>query len=541
MQNIILYLKEISPLKLVSFVSGFMILCFIFIIMIMKSPAQNFVPLYGNLDLKDSNKIVAELETQNIPYELRAEGTQILVPANKVLKLRMNMAQSGIPSKGALVGYEIFDHSDSLGTSSFVQNVNLLRALEGELGRTISSFANIENARVHLVTPKKELFSRESQIPSASIILSMKGSARLSKEQINAIGHLVATAVPSLELAKITIVDTAGRSLKLGASDENESGVIAASTEEYRINYENRLKRVIEELLEKSLGASNVKAQVSAEINFDRIITNYETFDPTGQVVRSTQEIFDKESSTEKDSSAVSVANNIPGDAAGASGGSQNSNNEHSDTTTNYEISKMVKNHVSETGVVKRLSIAVLVDGTYSIDKKTGDMIYAPRSEEDLKKYTALIKTAVGFDENRNDRIEIVNMQFIKDFTPVVEESNMSWFKAQLPNLLQTVVIGLVVVLVLLLVVRPIAMRAFESTKTELEQMELLEVQNAAAKSQETLDQIKASSQEMQNNINMPKFDLKIKSALANQSLNDVVAKYPNETLITLRKWLTND
>ncbi len=541
MQNIILYLKEISPLKLVSFVSGFMVLCFIFIIMIMKSPAQNFVPLYGNLDLKDSNKIVAELETQNIPYELRAEGTQILVPANKVLKLRMNMAQSGIPSKGALVGYEIFDHSDSLGTSNFVQNVNLLRALEGELGRTISSFANIDNARVHLVTPKKELFSRESQIPSASIILSMKGSARLSKEQINAIGHLVATAVPSLELAKITIVDTAGRSLKLGASDENESGVIAASTEEYRINYENRLKRVIEELLEKSLGASNVKAQVSAEINFDRIITNYETFDPTGQVVRSTQEIFDKESSTEKDSSAVSVANNIPGDAAGASGGSQNSNNEHSDTTTNYEISKMVKNHVSETGVVKRLSIAVLVDGTYSIDKKTGDMIYAPRSEEDLKKYTALIKTAVGFDENRNDRIEIVNMQFIKDFTPVVEESNMTWFKAQLPNLLQTVVIGLVVVLVLLLVVRPIAMRAFESTKTELEQMELLEVQNAAAKSQETLDQIKASSQEMQNNINMPKFDLKIKSALANQSLNDVVAKYPNETLITLRKWLTND
>jgi flagellar M-ring protein FliF len=529
MQNIIQLFKEMSPLKLVALVSGLMMTCFIFIIIAMKSPAQNFTPLYGNLDLKDSNKIVSELETQGIPYELRAEGTQILVPANKVLKLRMNMAQAGIPSKGALVGYEIFDNSDSL------------RALEGELARTISSFSNIDSARVHLVTPKKELFSRESQIPSASIVLGIKGSARLSKEQINAIGHLVATAVPSLELAKITIVDTVGRSLKLGAVDENEAGVIAASTEEYRINYENRLKNIIEDLLEKSLGAAHVKAQVSAEINFDRIVTNYETFDPTGQVVRSTQEISDKESSTEKDSGSVSAANNIPTDSASGGSGSQSSSNEHTDTTTNYEISKTVKNHISETGVVKRLSIAVLVDGTYTVDKKTGEKTYVPRSEEDLKKYTALIKTAVGFDENRNDRIEIVNMQFLKDFTPPTEDSNVQWLKEQLPNLLQTVVIGLVVVLVLLLVVRPIAMRAFESTKTELEQMESLEMQNAAAKAQEALDQIKTAEEDLKNNINMPKFDLKIKSALANQSLNDVVAKYPNETLIALRKWLTSD
>jgi flagellar M-ring protein FliF len=449
------------------------------------------------------------------------------------------MAQSGIPSKGALVGYEIFDNSDSLGTSNFVQNVNLLRALEGELARTIGAFSNIDSARVHLVIPKKELFSREKQTPSASIILSMKGSARLSKEQINAVGHLVATAVPGLELSKITIVDTTGRSLKLGSKDENDPGMIASNSEDFRISYENRLSNTIEDLLEQSLGLGHVKAQVSAEINFDRIVTNYETFDPSSTVVRSVQEISDKGSSSEKGSSDnVSVAGSLPGGQGGADGSQNSNNNEHTDTTTNYEISKTIKNHISETGVVKRLSVAVLVDGIYNTDKKTGEVTYTPRTDQELKKYESLIKSAVGFDDSRGDKIEIVNMQFVTDLSTLAEESTMSWFKRELPNIVQTIVIGIVVILVLLLVVRPVALKAFEVTKEDLEEAENLEVEEAPVKPKDVAPPSVDLLQEPM--IDIAKIEAKFKNNNSSKSINDIATKYPQETVNALRKWINN-
>jgi len=531
--------KEMGPAKLITLVGGVLLVGLIVLIIFMKSSSTNFVPLYGNLDIKDSNKIVTELEAQAIPFQLRAEGTEILVPEDKVLRLRMNMAQSGIPSKGALVGYEIFDNSDSLGTSNFVQNVNLLRALEGELARTIGSFTNIDNARVHLVTPKKELFSREKQTPSASIILSMKGSNRLSKEQVTAIGHLVATAVPGLELSKITIVDTVGRSLKLGSKDENDPGMIASNSEDFRVSYENRLKNTIEDLLEQSLGIGHVKAKVSSEINFDRVVTNYETYDPSSAVVRSIQEVSDKSTSSEKSSGDnVSVSSNLP-DSGGGSSSPQSSNNaEHTDTTTNYEISKTIKNHISETGIVKRLSIAVLVDGIYNTDSKTGEVSYLPRTPEELKKYEALIKTAVGFDESRNDKIEVVNMQFVTDLKSLSEESTTVWFKRELPNIIKTIVIGIVVILVLLLVVRPIALRAFEVTKEDLEEAENLEIKEEAEKPKPEIVPEILQEEPM---IDIAKIEAKFKSNLSFKSVNDIVTKYPHETVDTLRKWISKD
>lgn len=537
MNYIVQLSKDMAPAKLIAMIGGFLLVAFMAIIFFMKSSSENYVPLYGNLDLKDSNKIVSELESQSIPFQLRAEGSEILVPENKVLRLRMSMAQSGIPSKGALVGYEIFDNSDSLGTSNFVQNVNLLRALEGELARTIGAFSNIDSARVHLVIPKKELFSREKQTPSASIILSMKGSARLAKEQINAVGHLVATAVPGLELSKITIVDTTGRSLKLGSKDENDPGMIASNSEDFRVSYENRLNNTIEDLLEQSLGLGHVKAQVSAEINFDRIVTNYETFDPSSTVVRSVQEISDKGSASEKAASDnVSVAGNLPGGQGGADGNQSSNSNEHTDTTTNYEISKTIKNHISETGVVKRLSVAVLVDGIYKTDKKTGEVTYTPRTDQELKKYESLIKSAVGFDESRNDKIEIVNMQFIADLSTLTEESTMNWFKRELPNIVQTVVIGIVVILVLLLVVRPVALKAFEVTKEDLEEAENLDVEEAPEKPKDFAPPTVDLLQEPM--IDIAKIEAKFKNNNSYKSVNDIVTKYPQETVNALRKWI---
>src|SRR5690606_23559620 len=165
--------------------------------------------LYADLDTKDSSQIVAKLDTLAVPYELRANGTQILVPADRALRLRMSLAEEGLPSGGS-VGYEIFDKSEGLGASNFVQNINLLRALEGELARTIGSMAQIRSARVHLVLPKRELFSRDQLQPSASIAVSTSGPGQLSKTEVAAIQHLVAAAVPGLKPQRISIVDDQG-------------------------------------------------------------------------------------------------------------------------------------------------------------------------------------------------------------------------------------------------------------------------------------------------------------------------------------------
>jgi flagellar M-ring protein FliF len=529
--------KEMGPTKSLGIGAAILAIIIGIFFVSTRLSTSNFVPLYNNLDLEDSNKIVSILEGKNIAYQLSNNGSQILVPDDKVLRLRMEMAQEGVPSKGSIVGYEIFDKSETLGTSNFVQNVNLVRALEGELSRTIGSFAQVEKARVHLVMPKRELFSREKQAPTASVVIKMRGKRVLSKEEISAISHLVATAVPGLDLAKITIVDTAGRSLKVGSSSSDDPGLIAATAEDFRVTYENRLKRTIEELLERSLGAGRVKAQINAEMNFDRTVTNSEIYDPAGQVVRSIQAIEEKESSSDKDvNENVSVGNNLPNANKGGGGGNLSSNNaQRTDETTNYEISKTIKNHVSETGTVKRLSIAVLVDGTYKTDPEKNEIKYIPRSEEELKKIEALVKSSVGFDPARNDKIEIVNMQFLTDLEALKEDTVTVWLKRELPNILQTLVIGIVVILVLLLVVRPIAIRAFEITKNDLDEAESIEsiTKDYVDVKAPTLAQ--DGSQEAM--IDIEKLEARFKTS-SNKSVNEVVKNHPEETLSALRNWL---
>ncbi|MFN7038398.1 MAG: flagellar basal-body MS-ring/collar protein FliF [Alphaproteobacteria bacterium] len=541
MSAVIQIFRGMGPVKL-SIIGG-TVLFFIIgaVLLSVKSSVKNYVPLYSNLDIKDSNKIVAELESKDIPFQLKLNGSEILVPEDKVLRLRMGMAQLGIPSHGSIVGYEIFDNSELLGTSNFVQNVNLVRALEGELGRTISSFSNIASARVHLVIPKKEIFTREKQVPSASVIIGMKSSNTLGKDQINAISNLVATAVPELDIAKITIVDTNGRSLKIGSKNSDDLSYIVSNNEEFRIAYENRLKNTIEELIEQSVGLGHVKAQISADMNFDRIVTNSEIYDPSGQVVRSIQEIDDKESSNDKESdNNVSVTTNMP-NAQGGNGeaGNQSSaNSSHNDTTTNYEISKTIKNQISETGTVKKISIAVIIDGNYKVDSSTGEVTYSPRSEEELQKYNNLIRSAVGFDEARGDKIEVANMQFTTDLNILKPESNVEWFKRELPNLLQTLIIGAVVVLVLLLVIRPIAIRAFEATKVDLEEISNESATISLVESKPENLEVETPGEQM---INIAQIEARFKANAGFKSINDVVGKYPQETVSALRKWMNKE
>jgi flagellar M-ring protein FliF len=267
----------------------------LFAIYLYKISATEMSVLYSGLDNADSSRISSELDAKNIPYTLENDGTVIKVANEHVLKMRLVMAAQGLPSHGSMVGYEIFDKEETLGTTNFLQNVKLMRALEGELTRTISSFESVAKVRIHLVIPQREVFSKDKQEPRASVILKLKGTKSLSKSEINSISHLIVTAVPGLDIKNITIVDTSGKSLKLGGEEENGfEGNGTNAAEDYRIAYEARLTSVIEDLLAKSLGAGKVKARVSAEMNFDRIVVNSEIYDPDSAVIRSVQSIEER-------------------------------------------------------------------------------------------------------------------------------------------------------------------------------------------------------------------------------------------------------
>ena len=416
--------------------------------------------LYGDLDPKDAGQIVAKLETLAVPYELRAGGSQIFVPSDRALRLRMAMAEDGLPNGGS-VGYEVFDRADSLGSTRSLQNINLLRALAGELERTIQSISQINAARVHLVLPKRNLFARDKQEASASIVLGMAGGNRLNKNQVMAIRHLVASAVPGLKPTQVSIIDTRGNLLARGGDAEQED-MAAAHSQDFKTALETRLTRAIEGLLEQSLGPGKVRAEVSAEINFDRITTNSEIYDPDGQVVRSTQTVEERTvGGVGGGGQTVSVSNSLPdadGGASGAAGGQ--STNERIEETTNYEITKTIRSHISESGTVKRLSVAILIDGTYT-DGSAGESVYQPRSEEEIAQMTVLVKTAVGFNAERGDSLEIINMPFFQvealvgEEPPLVDLGKGDYFK-----IAEIAVMFVVGVLVVLMVLRPLATRA---------------------------------------------------------------------------------
>ena len=467
MQVVVQFFKEMSPVRLAATAITIFTFLVLFIVFMSKISDNELSVLYTDLDIQDSAKIAEELDGRKINYQAMHDGSTIKVHKSQVVSTRLALAQAGLPSSGSIVGYEIFDKEDSIGATNFSQNVKLIRALEGELSRTISAFEEVRRARVHLVMPQREIFSKERMDPRASVVLKFRGSKTLGKAEIDAISHLVVTSVPGLEMKNVTIVDTKGRALKIGSSEE---GLDFASNknEEIRIAAESRLRNMIEELLASTLGTGKVKAQVALEMNFDRVVTNSEIFDPDGAVVRSVQSFDEREQTPVSNVGGVdaSVANNIPGGSSGDEGAANKfAILEKSDQTTNYEISKTIKNHISESGIVTKMSIGILVDGIYNTDPETGEKEYSPRSKEDLDKIANLIKVAVGFDDDRSDKIEVINMKFSSEFDSF-DEDDSNWIREELPGLFQTLIFAIVVLLVLVTVIRPIALKAFEIRKT---------------------------------------------------------------------------
>jgi flagellar M-ring protein FliF len=500
--------------------------------------------LYGDLSTNDAAQIVAKLDAQNIPYEIRGGGSQVWVPTDRALRLRMSMAEQGLP-RGGSIGYELFDRADSLGATSFVQNLNLVRALEGELARSIASLGPISGARVHLVMPRRDLFARERQEPTASVAIKMRDAGRLPRPQVQAIQHLVAAAVPGLKPNRISVVDDRGNLLARGAAEgeENAAGTTAASADEIRRSTEQTLARKVEEQLERAVGAGKVRAEVAIEMDFDRIVTNSESFDPDGQVVRSQQTVSENNEANETAASqGVSVANNLPENEGAAPGGSQNrSRTTRQEETINYEITKTTRSHVREAGTIKRLSASIVVDGIVTAGAD-GKKTYQARNPEQMEQLKSLARAAIGFNERRGDALEIVNLAFAGTDAldqPIAEPGMFDFTRADLLRMAELGVLFIVSLLVILLVARPM-ISAIGKAATPPPAPAPGATQAIADQSGGPPAQLAAPAGEAsagEDAIDINRVDGRVKASSV-KKVGEIVEKHPDEAVAILRNWM---
>ncbi|TVR82779.1 MAG: flagellar M-ring protein FliF [Rhodospirillales bacterium] len=528
----------------------------LFVWMLTHLTSPDFALLYADLDMNDSARMVQQLESAGVPFQLRQGGTAIYVPENAVSRSRLRLADQGLPAGGSL-GYEVLDRSDGLGTTNFMQNVNLVRALEGELARTIRSIDAVQAARVHLVLPRRELFSREREEPSASVALQMRGGIRLGQSQVMAIQHLVASAVPGLTPDRISVVDDRGTLLAGGFEGRNQLSMMQDRNDQRRRELESRLARTIEDLVAKTVGPDRVRAEVSVDMDFDRINTSEEVFDPDGQVVRSTQFIEETLSSSEGGRPPpVGVATNLPDaeldfdDPAGS--GSEESRSEE---TVNYEISKRVVNHVRESGVIHRISAAVLVDGSYG-PGEDGPHTWQPRTAEELETLRTLVRSAIGFDAERGDTVEIVNMRFSVPDADVGDDIALFFGleRADLLNMAQYLVLIVFALLVILLVVRPLLSRALDALPTPAPaggpshelltrgpERPALAAPGASGQAMvRSEDRAPAVAEDLEEMIDLERVEGRVRASTVRQ-VGELVDKHPDEAVAILRKWLHED
>lgn len=337
--------------------------------------------LFTNLSPEDASAALEELAKQDISSKLVNGGTTIMVPETDVHRLRVELAAKGVPSSG-VVGFEIFD-GKQYGLTEFLQNVNFKRALEGELTKSIESLHGIQSARVHLVLPKPSIFQKLASDATASVVLRLGRGARLGDNQISGIQSLVAGSVENLEAPNVKVIDQNG--VVLSSSVQNDEIGRSESQLALRKEVENHLSEKATAMLAPVLGPGRSIVRVDATLNFEKIDSEREIYDPATTVVRS--ETRDE--------------SNDP-----ASGGTQEN------SVTNYEINRTVERIVGHTGGIKNLSVAVFVDGDYAAGEDGSDPVYQPLTEEELGQFKRIVSTAVGLNSIRGDQIEVVNMQF---------------------------------------------------------------------------------------------------------------------------------
>ena len=528
MQSLVSFLKGLGASRLMAMVAVTAALIGFFAFVIMRVTTPQMTTLFTDLSMEDSSAVIKDLERQAIPFEIRNDGSLIMVPKDKVTRLRMKLAEGGLP-KGGGVGYEIFDKSDALGTTSFVQNINHLRALEGELARTIRAIDRVQAARVHLVLPERPLFARETPEPSASIVVRVRGS--LEPQQIRAIRHLVASAVNGLKPQRVSIVDEAGQLLADGAGGPNDNTI----ADERRTAFEKRMRNEVEAIVSSVVGAGRARVQLSADFDYNKITQTSDKFDPEGRVLRSSQ-TREESSLTAENNGQVTVGNELPGNQQNSTTPVARDQSKKTEETNNYEISRTTKTEVTEAGRVNRISVAVLVDGIYSKNDK-GEMVYQDRTKDQLDRISALVRSAIGFDQKRGDQVEVQNLRFAEApaVAPINEPTGilglLQFTKDDVMYFIELGVMMLLSLVVLFMVIRPLVRRILASEMVPALPEPLAALPEPAPAPAQNLVPTNTAVDVAQ-----------VQGQLHAQTMHrvgELVERNPNETVSIVRQWMT--
>jgi len=427
--------------------------------------------LFSGLSSEDAGSISQKLSEGKIEYQLMADGSAIMVPAEKVHELRLQLATQGLPAGGG-VGFEIFDKS-TFGMTDFVQKLNFKRALQGELSRTIGQMKEVKNARVHIAMPEKKLFGKEDTGPTASIVLQLNQRGSLNKHQVTGIVHLVASSIEGMKPENVTIVDTDGRLLS-GGEPTDESARLSSTQMEFKNNTEKDIEKRITSMIENVVGAGKVVTRVSAEIDFTKIERTEKKFDPNSQVARSEQRSEAKSVGAQSPGGVPGIQSNVPGGEEATMTQGTPAQNNTSQETVNYEINEVVSHIQEQVGGIKKLSIAVIVDGKYAVKEGAepgAEKEYQPRPAEELNQLSELIKTAAGVNTNRGDQVTVQSAPFDTsryetDLVDAKTEADRQLYM----DVIKYIGMGALVLALFVIVLRP-ALGWITSTSRELEDL----------------------------------------------------------------------
>lgn len=498
--------------------------------------------LYSNLDLREASEISAALDQAGIKYSSKGDGSTIFVSRDEVGTARLMLAGKGLVTSGS-VGYEIFDNQSVLGQTEFQQNLNEQRALQGELSRTIMSMRGITSARVHITMPRREMFQAAATDPTAAVVVGV-GGRDLSGDQVRAIRNVVASSVPNLKPDKVTVTDQSNRTLAAGSED---TGFTSANAEAAKATTESQLQTRIKDIVEGVVGAGAARVQVTADIDHSRSTTQEQKFDPDGQVVRSTSTNGSQsQDTTGQADGGVTATNNIPGGAAPNTTPVGSTNSENTETT-NYEISNTTTTTVKEPGEVKKLSVSVAVDGKYTpaADGK-GEPSYAPRTAEEVQQIKTLVAAAVGIDETRGDKIEVVNVRFNREpsAAPGADEGS-SMFNFDKNDIMRGVELLVLVItgfLLIFFVVRPLLKAATGGAATPA----LVGANGLPVTPLDTQlvggvlpgqPQMLAGPSEMDQRLDIARIEGQVKASSI-KKVADFVDTHPEESTAILRSWV---
>lgn len=399
--------------------------------------------LYSNLSQEDAGQVITKLKEMKVPYKV--EGNVIYVPSNRVYELRLELAAQGIPTGGG-VGFEIFDKTQ-IGVTEFVQRLNYVRAIQGELTRTIRQLSEVEQARVHIAIPEKTIFIEKKDKPTASVVLKLKPGRVLNQGQIGGIVHLVSSSVEGMEPQNVTVIDNMGNLLSK-AVDVDE--IVDSKKLEYQKSVDKDYEGKLQSMLEGIIGRGKAIVRVATKIDFTEVERTEEKFDPDTIAVRNEQRTQEKSVGATQ-GGIPGVLSNQPGQQPATTAGSPSTSQKQSENI-NYEVSRSVSKIIQSRGEVKSISVAVLVDGTYK--KEKGKKVYVPRTEDDMKKYKEIIMAAIGYNKERGDQVIVDNVPFeaaIEEFPP----EKIDLIKLTL-SLLKYIIPLVVIVLLIFFVIKPI-------------------------------------------------------------------------------------